>query len=401
MKEDFLQIIWQMQNFYLPAESTEGCSIRVLKPGIRNRENGPDFLHSRIFMDQMEWNGAVEVHVRAGEWYAHGHQSDPAYDGVILHVVWEEDRPVFRRDGSRIPALELKSRISLNQLLHYRNLLSASNQIPCTGLNRKIPEILKNSMLETALAERLWRKANELLEKHKSGGFDWQRTAAIWLARCLGMPGNEDPMESLIHKLSQRRLRRVLSQPLDEMDFFSPPGTLRSILDSGESRETSPKIPVQNTDFQEIPIPWKTGGRRPAALPFVRIKLLARLINHFSEWPDIGPEPDFVDFILQRGEKVPGWLRNHLRINFQAIYQLARFIQAGVPDAGNRAMEYLRKLDAEENQVTRRMTASGFFIASAADSQGGKELLDSRCSRKKCMDCRIGLALISGPISRE
>ena len=57
---------------------------------------------------QTQWAGNVEMHLKSSEWLAHNHQNDEAYRNVILHVVMEEDRPIFRKDGSRIPCLEMK-----------------------------------------------------------------------------------------------------------------------------------------------------------------------------------------------------------------------------------------------------------------------------------------------------
>lgn len=401
MKEDFLQSIWQMQNFLLPAESTDGCSIRVLKAGNRNREDGPDFLHARIAMDGLEWIGSVEVHVRSGEWYAHGHQLDPVYDGVILHVVWEEDRPIFRRDGSRIPALELKHRVSLNLLLQYRKLLNTESRIPCSGLNQQIPEILRVSMLETALAERLMRKSAEILERHKACGFDWHLTAAICLARSLGMPGNEDPMENLVRNLPKNLLRNRMPCTEERMVFFAGQSGLKQIQNQKSSEGSRYKNHQQAGNLQVCSIPWKTRGRRPSSFPAGRVKLLDELLNHLSEWPDFGPEPDFVNFVLSREMKLPEQLQRHLKINFQASYQLARALLAGDTEAGNRAMEYLQHLKAEDNRLTRQLKTSGFYAESAAQSQGGKELLDAYCSKKRCMECQIGQHLIKNPISSE
>jgi hypothetical protein len=53
--------------------------------------------------------GDVEFHVRASEWYAHGHHSDPRYNRVILHVVRYPagDAPTRRQDGQLVPVCSL------------------------------------------------------------------------------------------------------------------------------------------------------------------------------------------------------------------------------------------------------------------------------------------------------
>jgi hypothetical protein len=56
-------------------------------------------------MDGALWAGNVELHVQASEWDAHGHSSDPAYDNALLHVVYEEDRPVIPPAENGFPVL--------------------------------------------------------------------------------------------------------------------------------------------------------------------------------------------------------------------------------------------------------------------------------------------------------
>ena len=115
MRENILHFIWQHQ-YFTPGgiKTTGGETIQVLKPGFINTNAGPDFEQAKIRIGEVEWNGDVEIHVSGSDWLAHGHQNDQAYNKVILHVVWEHDVEVYRKDNSEIPVLELKNFIMNN-----------------------------------------------------------------------------------------------------------------------------------------------------------------------------------------------------------------------------------------------------------------------------------------------
>ena len=61
--------------------------------------------------------GDVEFHVYASDWWAHGHENDPRYNHVILHVVlvYNDSRPIRRQDGSSIPTCSLND-LSLSSI---------------------------------------------------------------------------------------------------------------------------------------------------------------------------------------------------------------------------------------------------------------------------------------------
>jgi len=67
--------------------TTEGQRLIVLDPGRINDGPGPDIGSCHLLLDDLELSGDVEMHLEAKSWFAHGHQGDPAYDQVILHVV--------------------------------------------------------------------------------------------------------------------------------------------------------------------------------------------------------------------------------------------------------------------------------------------------------------------------
>lgn len=111
MDEAFVQKLWHDQRFFdTNMEAIERKAIRVLKPGIWNHNEGPDFMHAEIEIDGKLHVGDVEIHVRSSEWYAHKHHLNSRYNRVILHAVFFNDDFNLRtrlQNGKRIPTLEL------------------------------------------------------------------------------------------------------------------------------------------------------------------------------------------------------------------------------------------------------------------------------------------------------
>ena len=109
--ERLLQKIWLRGEFDTQAAvTTDGVALRLLHPGEWNRLGGPDFLRARLKFGDREVDGDVELHLRAGDWGAHGHAQDRAYDRVVLHVVLFTPGPgerARREDGSEVPILVL------------------------------------------------------------------------------------------------------------------------------------------------------------------------------------------------------------------------------------------------------------------------------------------------------
>ena len=110
--EKLLQKIWLRGDFERAAAvMADGRRVRILHPGKWNLLGGPDFQGARLrFADGPEVTGDVEVHLHAGDWDAHGHARDHAYDRVLLHVVLfpPEARAVTVGAGGRgIPVLAL------------------------------------------------------------------------------------------------------------------------------------------------------------------------------------------------------------------------------------------------------------------------------------------------------
>ena len=109
--EALVQKWWHEQRFFdTNMEAIDRRPIRVLKPGIWNHNEGPDFMHAEIEIDGKLHVGDVEIHVRSSEWYAHKHHLNSRYNRVIVHAVLFNDDFNLRtrlQNGKRIPTVEL------------------------------------------------------------------------------------------------------------------------------------------------------------------------------------------------------------------------------------------------------------------------------------------------------
>src|SRR5579863_1990912 len=90
-----VQALW-FEQLHQPLLTTDdGRTVEIIQPGFWNHGAGPDFTRAVVRFgkdgkaEDEATIGNVEVHLRPADWNAHGHHADPAYDGTILHVVWE------------------------------------------------------------------------------------------------------------------------------------------------------------------------------------------------------------------------------------------------------------------------------------------------------------------------
>jgi Protein of unknown function (DUF2851) len=202
MKEDFLHFLWRWRRFNAQTLiTTEGQALDILHPGTPNQHAGPDFFNARLRIAETEWAGNVEMHLKASEWLAHGHDRDPAYDNVLLHVVWEEDQPIRRPNGERIPCLELKARIQPRLLDIYQRLEHERAWVPCEAFYAQTPDIVRLNWLDRLLVERLEQKTEAIAVQLALTENHWEEAFYRSLARNFGLKINAEPFDALARSL--------------------------------------------------------------------------------------------------------------------------------------------------------------------------------------------------------
>src|SRR5918993_283267 len=209
MSEAFLHYIWQFQYFDKhELQTTSGDPIQIFNPGNRNSHAGPDFQNARMKIGNMEWIGSAEIHIQASGWTDHKHDRDASYENVVLHVVWKNDKPIRRSDGSLLPTLELINRVEDKFFVNYQRLVNSPETIPCTPFLTQVNELTTHAMMDKVLMDRLESKATKVAEIRNKTYNDWQETCYQLLAKSFGFKVNEDPFQQLAQLLPYKVLRK-------------------------------------------------------------------------------------------------------------------------------------------------------------------------------------------------
>ena len=192
MKEAFLHYIFE-QNLL------ENKEFHVISPGIKNTDAGPDFFNARIKIENTIWAGNVEIHVRASDWKKHKHHKDPAYDNIILHLVWENDAKIYNSKGKEIPSFIMNFPSFLYH--KYEELINSKHWLHCHNEWDKINLLDKTFFLEALAIERLSRKSLYYFNLIKNNQNNWEEAFYQALGRGLGGKLNAIPFELLTQSI--------------------------------------------------------------------------------------------------------------------------------------------------------------------------------------------------------
>jgi len=407
MQESFLHYIWQFQYFdKTDLVTTQGEPLQVIRPGIHNTDAGPDFSEAKVRIGLMSWAGNVEIHIASSEWEAHRHHLDKAYDSVVLHVVWTDDKPVMLEDGSLLPTLVLKGKIDTQLMTRYRKLMSTSFVIPCARQFERIPNIIRLSMIDRVLVERLEEKSASVLELLEYNNNDWDETTYQLLAKNFGFKVNSQPFFQLSKGVPYKYLARHSNDPKQvEAMLFGQAGFLDEAVNNSnhkllrrEYKMLAAKYNLLNSKLNVSQ--WKFLRLRPANFPTVRLKqfcvMICRQKNLFSRIIETDNRQSA--YQLFESDTMGSSSIENLIINSVTPILVAYGRRQSDTSFLERAQKILEELSPENNRILRSWTALGIDVKNAFDSQALIQLFNSYCVPRRCLDCAIGASLLKpGP----
>ncbi len=398
-----------------------GKKVRVVDPGLLNTDAGPDFFNAKIEIDGHMWVGNVEMHYRATDWKRHRHDSDKAYDSVILHVVAKDDAPVRRTNGELIPQLVLEVSPQFNA--DYASLVGATIEVPCAEKIKQVPHLTIVEWVEGLAFERLHGKVERIHQLLDSFNGSWEDVCYVTLARNFGFGINNDAFERLARRTPLRLLGKHSDSVLQiEALLFGQAGMLDAQKPGMDSyyNQLCTEYAFLSNKFQLTPMEkesWKLFRIRPQNFPYRRIAMLAqfieggfRMMNRILE-----AEGEKEMRALFEVELSGYWTKHYTfgkpneratatlsrsSIDIILINTVAPLLYAYGELTGNyemtdKAIKLLEDLRAESNSIVSHFVAYGIDCPDALTSQALVQLKREYCDARKCIYCKIGHHLLS------
>jgi hypothetical protein len=425
MNEQFLQYVWKYRLLNPELYTLGGEMLTILHPGLQNTDGGPDFFNARIRINETVWAGNIEVHTRSSDWIRHRHQFDPAYDNVILHVVYENDQVIRQKHKEMMPTLVIKNNFPLAIEERYTRIMQNHQWIPCFNLlNGNTYNVIK--LWAPALTtERLHEKARfifRLLDEYA----DWDEVLYILLSSGFGFRINSLPFELLARSVPLKIIRKN-SDSLFRLEalFYGQSGLLGRSPGDKYRHSLLTEYSHLQVKYGLKPLKpslWKRLRLHPQNFPDIRISQLAQCLYNCHAEPrclleinDIKELEKFFQLKASeywdthfrfgkragRKEKQTGLHSARLLlINILAPFLFAFGSARDISPYSMRAIELLESLEGEENHETRVWGSLGIKAANAMESQAMIQLKRSYCDHKRCLECRVGLKLL-GKTSRQ
>ena len=420
MKEDFIHYVWNYKKFdFSNLKTTQGENLVIVNSGQYLQKAGPDFFNAQIILENQKWAGNVEIHLKSSDWYLHHHEKDDNYNNVILHVVWEHDTPIFRKDNSEIPVLEIKNYVSKEELNNYLSLTTQKSWIFCENQIAEIDEFVFSNWQERLFYERLERKVqpvNQLLEETEN---DWESLLFCMLAKNFGLNTNGESFLKMAKSITFSLIRKEALEvmylealffgqadmiPVDVEDNY--PKELKSWYDYIALKYKLSKPAIEPIQFFK---------HRPDNFPTIRLSQLAMLYHlHRNLFSKIIEANSIEEIYKIFNLSVSDYWKTHyifdksspkkeksLSKSFVDLVIINTIIpirfayaNANGKEISETLTDLLSNIPSEKNSIIEKFTTFGIKSKNAFQSQSLLELKNEYCNHKKCLQCAVGLELL-------
>lgn len=420
MKEDFLHFLWQFKKFDLAQlYTTQGEKLTIISSGLYLQKAGPDFFNAQIVIGTQKWAGNVEIHRKSSDWYLHSHETDPNYDNVILHVVWEHDTEVFRKDNTELAVLELSKYVPGKMLENYQTLIMDKTWIYCEKQITLVDGFVLDNWKERLFFERLEKKSRLIWNTFSETLNDWEALLFCLLAKNFGLNSNGETFLKMALSIPFQKIRKESFEVKNlEALFYGRSGLLNNENEDVyfqdlkgrwnylRNKHLLKRIYVEPVQFFRL---------RPSNFPTIRLSQLANLYhskpNLFSEVIESKSLAEFYKIFNvsasdywnehyqfdrqshRKEKKLTNTFIDLLLINTVVPLKFAYAAYVG-NDISEEIVQLLSEIPAEKNIIIDKFRDFGIVANNAYETQALLQLKNEYCNKKRCLECGIGLELM-------
>ncbi|PKH66203.1 DUF2851 domain-containing protein [Flavobacterium sp. ALD4] len=421
MKEDFLHYLWKFKKFdILNLKTSNNEEITIANVGQYLELAGPDFFNAQITIGNQMWAGNVEIHLKSSDWYVHHHERDVAYENVILHVVWEHDTEIYRKNNTEIPVLELKKYVDRDITDNYNSLMSPKAWIFCEKQLADVsPFILKNWQ-ERLFFERLERKSKAIYELLQQTNNDWEAVLFCLLAKNFGLNTNGEIFLKIATSIPFSIIRKEGPEAENlEALLFGNAGLLDVEKEDNYFKDLKFRFYYLLHKYQ---IEKSSGNlvqffkHRPDNFPTIRLSQLANLYhgnqNLFSQISEVTSVKAIYELFQVSAtsywqehyqfDKESPKKKKMLSKSFIDLIVVNTLIPIQFAYAKSRGgevvedlIQLLNEVAPEKNAIMDKFKSFGVHAASAFETQAMLQLKNEYCSKGRCLECAIGMELLT------
>jgi len=349
----------------------------------------------------------------------HNHETDKAYDNVILHVVWEHDSEIFRKDNSEIPTIELKHYVDKSLIDNYQKLILSKSWINCETSFSEVDDFLLNNWLERLYIERLERKSKDIQKLLVASNNNWEAVLFKMLTKNFGLKVNGESFLSLANSTDFSVVRKLQNDAIDlEAVFFGQTDLLNDDVQDAYYLELQKRYQFLKQKFRLNKLgvlPLQFFRLRPPNFPTIRLSQLANLYhtrtNLFSELINVSSKKDVYKILdietsefwkshytFSKTSKVSKKALTKSFIDLLVINTIIplQFTYAKVQGRPieDHIFNFMRQIGVEKNSIVFKFLSLKPLEKHALMSQAFLQLKQNYCDKNKCLQCAIGNSLI-------
>jgi hypothetical protein len=302
----------------------------------------------------------------------------------------------------------------------YENLYKNKQPIPCGTLFTNVPDIIKEPWLERMLVDRLEDKTNFVQELFTFTKNNWDETFYLLLFKNFGFHINSDAFLQIAKSIPLNTLlKHANSTQQVEALLFGQSGLLHKDLKDEYTQNLFKEYNYLKHKYQLIPIPHnlKFLRLRPQNFPTIRLAQLANFILKYQHtFSKIVEATKIEDVKKLFTISVSDYWQTHYTLDELSVFEEKNFGKSSIENIIintacpllffygkikqdesliEKAVKWYDELKPEKNNITKLFEELSFKPKHAGHSQALIQLNNNYCTNKKCLQCSIGVFILS------